>query len=88
MPNGYVYILKCADDSYYTGSTTDLERRMKQHEQGWGANHTKVRLPATLVYYESIVELMWPMSVRNKSKVGGERRKKHLLMGNGNASQN
>ena len=41
---GWVYILKCSDDSYYTGSTNNLERRLEQHNQGEGANHTKNRL--------------------------------------------
>ena len=49
---GYMYILLCADGSYYTGSTTDLERRLEQHQNGEGANHTKKRLPVSLLYYE------------------------------------
>ncbi len=49
---GYTYILICSDDSYYTGSTKDLERRLMQHQNGEGANHTKKRLPVKLVYYE------------------------------------
>jgi putative endonuclease len=47
-----MYILLCSDDSYYTGSTIDLERRLKQHQTGEGANHTKKNLPVKLVYYE------------------------------------
>ena len=49
---GYMYILECADGSYYTGSTTDLELRLQQHQSGEGANHTRKRLPVRLVYYE------------------------------------
>ena len=49
---GFMYILLCADGSYYTGSTTDLERRLEQHQNGEGANHTKKRLPVSLLYYE------------------------------------
>jgi len=49
---GYMYILECADGSYYTGSTIDLDLRLKQHQNGEGANHTKKRLPVELVYYE------------------------------------
>jgi putative endonuclease len=49
---GYMYILKCADGSYYTGSTTNLDLRLSQHHDGEGANHTKKRLPVKLVYYE------------------------------------
>ena len=42
---GYMYILECSDGSYYTGSTNDLERRLEQHQNGEGANHTKKHLP-------------------------------------------
>lgn len=46
----YMYILECADGSYYTGSTWDLDRRLREHQSGEGANHTKKRLPVKLVY--------------------------------------
>jgi putative endonuclease len=49
---GFMYILLCADGSYYTGSTINLELRIRQHNNGEGANHTKKRLPIELVYYE------------------------------------
>ena len=49
---GYMYILLCSDGSYYTGSTIDLKRRLEQHQNGEGANHTKKRLPVTLLYFE------------------------------------
>ncbi len=49
---GYLYILLCVDGSFYTGSTYDLERRMKEHQAGEGANHTRKRLPVELVYWE------------------------------------
>jgi len=49
---GYMYILKCNNDSYYTGSTIDLEKRLKEHNDGLGSNHTKKYLPVELVYYE------------------------------------
>lgn len=47
-----MYILKCADGSYYTGSTIDLEKRLWQHQNGEGANYTKKHLPVELVYLE------------------------------------
>ena len=49
---GYLYILLCVDGSFYTGSTNDLERRLLQHQNGEGANHTRKRLPVELVYSE------------------------------------
>ncbi|MEL6975510.1 MAG: GIY-YIG nuclease family protein [Bacteroidota bacterium] len=36
-----MYILKCSDDSYYTGSTIDIEKRIVEHNEGKGANHQK-----------------------------------------------
>lgn len=48
----YVYILKCADDSLYTGITTDLEKRLKAHNKKQGAKYTRGRTPVTLLYYE------------------------------------
>mgnify|MGYP000527760098 CR=1 FL=1 len=49
---GFVYILQCNDGSYYTGSTHDMELRLWQHPNGEGANHTKKRLPVTLVFVQ------------------------------------
>ena len=48
----YMYILKCCNNTYYTGSTKNLERRISQHQNGEGANYTKKHQPVELVYYE------------------------------------
>lgn len=48
----YIYILKCADSSLYTGWTTNLEKRVIAHNNGNGAKFTRSRLPVKLVYYE------------------------------------
>ena len=48
----YVYILRCSDDSLYTGWTNNLEKRVKAHSNGKGAKYTKARLPIELVYFE------------------------------------
>jgi predicted GIY-YIG superfamily endonuclease len=48
----YCYILECADGTYYTGWSTDPNRRMDQHNKGKGARYTKTRLPVKLVYVE------------------------------------
>ncbi len=47
-----MYILLCFDDTYYTGSTKYLEKRIDQHQMGEGANYTKNRLPVKLIYFE------------------------------------
>lgn len=45
----YAYILRCADDSLYTGWTNDLPKRVETHNSGKGARYTRVRLPVQLV---------------------------------------
>ena len=54
---GYTYILLCADGSYYTGSTKRLDLRLKQHQTGVGANHTRKYGPVELVYYEEYTRI-------------------------------
>ena len=48
----YVYILKCADGTFYTGWTNDIDLRIKAHNEGKGAKYTRGRTPVELVYYE------------------------------------
>ena len=48
----WMYILECADGSYYVGSTKNLERRLLEHQDGRGARYTARRLPVKLVYSE------------------------------------
>jgi putative endonuclease len=48
----FIYVLRCADDTLYTGATNDLERRLARHLSGKGAAYTRSRLPVTLVYSE------------------------------------
>jgi len=48
----FVYILRCADDTLYTGITTDCDRRVAQHNTGKGAKYTRNRIPVTLIYNE------------------------------------
>lgn len=50
--NHYVYILRCSDETLYTGYTIDIERRIKLHEAGKGAKYTRGRGPFTLMYEE------------------------------------
>ena len=49
----YTYILKCKDGTLYTGWTTDLDKRVKAHNEGRGAKYTRSRTPVELVYYET-----------------------------------
>ena len=49
----YLYILRCGDDTLYTGITTDVQRRLADHRAGKGAKYTRGRAPLELVYEES-----------------------------------
>jgi putative endonuclease len=48
----FCYILECSDGTFYTGWTTDPERRVAQHNKGVGARYTRTRRPVKLVYLE------------------------------------
>ena len=55
----FVYILKCSDDTYYTGCTNNLERRIRQHNNSKkGAHYTKIRRPVSLKYSEIFTTLL------------------------------
>ena len=58
----YTYILRCQDDTLYTGWTTDLEKRVETHNLGKGAKYTRTRLPVELVYYEALASKEEAMS--------------------------
>jgi putative endonuclease len=53
MTDHYVYVLLCADDTLYTGYTTDVERRVAEHDSGEGAKYTRGRTPVELVHVET-----------------------------------
>ena len=48
----YIYIVKCSDNTYYTGYSNNPEKRIKAHNDGKGARYTRGRRPVQLVYYE------------------------------------
>lgn len=50
----FVYMLRCGDDSLYTGYTDDVERRLKLHQSGKGAKYTRSHLPVSLAYWEEL----------------------------------
>ena len=75
----YMYILKCCDDSYYTGSTWNLEKRLFEHQNGTGARHTAKRLPVTLVFCEEF-ERVEDAFYREKQVQGWSRKKKQALI--------
>lgn len=52
MDNHFVYIVRCSDNSLYTGYTNNIEVRINKHNAGKGAKYTKTRRPVVLVYQE------------------------------------
>jgi predicted GIY-YIG superfamily endonuclease len=77
--SGWMYILECADGSYYTGSSNNIELRLQQHNAGEGANHTKKRLPVKLVYFEEYQRIDEAFR-REKQVQGWGRNKKEALI--------
>ena len=79
MKTGYIYILECSDGTYYTGSTTDLERRVQQHQSGEGAQYTKRRRPVKLIYFEEF-DRIDAAFYREKQIQAWSRKKKQALI--------
>ena len=76
----YCYILECADGTYYTGWTTDPERRVKQHNKGIGARYTKTRRPVKLVYLEEQPDKVTAMKRERAIKALPRQRKMELFL--------
>jgi len=67
MPH-YVYVLECADGTYYTGYTTDVERRVAEHNAGEGAKYTRGRTPVEVVHTESFADRSTAMQREHEIK--------------------
>jgi len=76
---GFMYILKCANETFYVGSTKNLIRRIQEHETGNGANHTKRYGPVELVYFEIYQRIDFAY-YREKQIQGWTRKKKQALI--------
>ncbi|PJJ72299.1 putative endonuclease [Diaminobutyricimonas aerilata] len=73
-----MYILRCADGTFYVGSTRDLERRLGEHGEG-GVGYTRLRRPVTLAYAEEY-ERVDEAYAREKQVQGWSRRKRQALI--------
>jgi putative endonuclease len=73
----YCYILECSNGTYYTGWTTDLERRLRMHNRGRGARYTRSRRPVRLVYVEEQPDrssaMQREIQIKRKSRKGKEK---------------
>jgi putative endonuclease len=80
MKNYFVYILKCSDNSYYTGFTNDLERRLEEHNSGKNKDcYTFNKRPVELMWFETFNDVLNAIAVEKQIK-GWSRRKKEALI--------
>ena len=79
MTTAYTYILQCANGEYYVGSTTNLERRLMEHQSGMGGQFTRTHLPVKLVYKEEFSSIEQAFH-RERQLHGWSRAKKEALI--------
>jgi putative endonuclease len=75
----FFYIVRCSDDSLYSGISPDLEERVKKHNNGSGAKYTAQRRPVTLVYSEQYLDISAARKREAQIK-GWSRLKKEMLI--------
>ena len=75
----YCYIVECSDGTFYTGWTTDPERRVKTHNAGRGARYTRMRQPVKLVYVEPQLDRASAMKRERVIKALSRASKKKLI---------
>jgi len=75
----YVYIVECSDGTLYTGYTTDVERRIREHNSGKGAKYTRGRTPVGLVHTEQYETRSEAMSRESEIKSMSREKKESLL---------
>ncbi|MGE0206392.1 MAG: GIY-YIG nuclease family protein [Candidatus Babeliales bacterium] len=80
--NFYVYILKCSDNSYYTGHTDNIEKRLAEHNDKKYASYTSTRLPIELVFLEKFEERVDALIAEQKIKEWSREKKNALINGN------
>ena len=74
----FVYMLRCADDSLYTGYTDDVQRRLAVHCSGKGGKYTRSHLPVTLAYQEQLPDKS--AALRRESEIKRMSRKQKLAL--------
>lgn len=77
----YVYILQCSDGKFYAGVTTDINERLKTHQEGRGSYFTRCRLPVKVVYSEPHDSQSSARKREMQIKKWGKRNKQELVDG-------
>ncbi|RCW91527.1 GIY-YIG nuclease family protein [Winogradskyella arenosi] len=82
MKQSYVYILKCSDNSYYTGLTSNLTNRLEQHETGkHKESYTYSRRPVQLVFYAEFTDITLAIQTEKQIKKWSRAKKEALIDG-------
>ncbi len=76
-----MYILKCANGNFYTGSTINLEQRVAQHNSGTGSNYTRKHLPVKLVYFEEFQYIDQAFNREKQVQNWSHKKKETLIKG-------
>jgi len=63
----FIYVLQCRDGSLYTGATTELDRRLNEHQAGKASHYTRSRLPVVLVW--SVEVATWSEALREERRI-------------------
>jgi putative endonuclease len=80
MKQSYVYILKCFDNSYYTGVTSNLTQRLFQHETAFYPDcYTVNKRPVVLVYYSEFTDINFAIDIEKKIKKWSRAKKEALI---------
>ena len=89
MKQSYVYILKCADSTYYTGVTSNLPQRMFRHETGYYTDcYTFKRRPLELVFYSEFTDINLAIEKEKQIKKWSKSKKEALINGDYDALAN
>jgi putative endonuclease len=81
MKDYFVYILECNDGSYYTGVTSELEKRVNEHNSGFHKGYTSSRLPVKLVYSNRFINVNEAINAEKQIKGWSRAKKKALIIG-------
>lgn len=75
----YVYILKCSDNTLYTGITNNLKKRLQKHNAGQAAKYTRGRLPVELVYHQKLSNRSQALQREHQIKSSSRNKKLSLI---------
>lgn len=75
----FVYMVRCSDNSLYTGYTNDLDKRIEVHNTGKGAKYTRSRLPVSLVFYRRVDSKSIGLRLEARLKKLSKKKKEDLV---------